>query len=212
MSRQLDSAEWILNCTGLVRVRYASEKNPIFADEEKLAAEDFRQRFDSIEAGCHKSVDPDAHYQSLSTIGLNFSGPFKSLVGVKRGHFKSRCELKIPDTKAMMPKNFEFPHVIHPSTLDCIIQMGLAGATPAEEELTVGLIPTSIEHFYISKKVPSSAGELLHGVAAIENEGFEHAQGSFIVFDDTWTAPVVSFQGIKSTALRHGELGFAQAA
>ena len=195
MSRQLDSAEWILNCTGLVRVRYASEKNPIFADEEKLAAEDFRQRFDSIEAGCHKSVDPDAHYQSLSTIGLNFSGPFK-----------------IPDTKAMMPKNFEFPHVIHPSTLDCIIQMGLAGATPAEEELTVGLIPTSIEHFYISKKVPSSAGELLHGVAAIENEGFEHAQGSFIVFDDTWTAPVVSFQGIKSTALRHGELGFAQAA
>ena len=212
MSRQLDSAEWILNCTGLVSVVYVADKNEVFADEEQHAAADYRQRFDSIEAGCHKTVDPEAHYDSLATIGLNFSGPFKSLVGVKRGHFKSRCELKIPDTKVMMPMNFEYPHKIQPATLDCIIQMGLAGATPADEELTVGLIPTSIEKFFISNNIPSKAGELLHGVAAIENEGFEHAQGSFIVYDDKWTYPVVAFQGIKSTALRHGELGFAQAA
>ena len=203
---------WELNCTGLVRPKYRSSRNKTFADEDEATNNDLRKRFNHIESGCTKTVNAEQHYQSLATIGLNFSGPFKSLVGVRRGHFKSRCELQIPDTKSLMPHEFEFPHIIHPSTLDCIIQMGLAGATPVDEELTVALIPTFIEHLFVSTDVPTAPGSMLHGCAAIENEGFEDAHGSFIVYDDQWAKPVVMFQGIKSTALRHGELGFAQAA
>ncbi|KAL9110360.1 MAG: hypothetical protein Q9227_005091 [Pyrenula ochraceoflavens] len=203
---------WELNCTGLVRAKYATEKSMVFADEEDIARVAYAHKFRAVEAACHKEANVATHYENLATIGLGFSGPFKSLVGVKRGDFKSRCELQIPDTKSLMPHQFEFPHVIHPSTLDCCIQMGLAGATKADENLKVAPIPTSIERLYVSADIPREAGTMLHGTANIHNEGFENAHASFIIFDDKWEKPVVTFDGVKSTALRHGELGFAQAA
>ena len=209
-SRREDT--WELNCTGLIRARYSAEKSIVFADEEDIARAAYQQKFRAVEAACYKDANVATHYENLATIGLGFSGPFKSLVGVKRGDFKSRCELRIPDTKSLMPQQFEFPHVIHPSTLDCCIQMGLAGATKADEDLKVAPIPTSIERLFVSADVPREAGTMLHGTAKIHNAGFENTHASFIIFDDKWDRPVVTFDGVKSTALRHGELGFAQAA
>jgi len=203
---------WELNCSGLVRPQYNSPRNEAFTNEDEAVANAHRQRFYAIESECRRHVNADTHYDNLATIGLGFSGPFKSIVDVRRGNFKSRCDVRIPDTRAMMPHSFEFPHVIHPSTLDCIIQIGLAGATPADEDLTVALIPTFVGRLFVSAKIPREPGNILHGTAAIDNEGFENAQASFIVFDDNFKAPVVTFENIKSTALRHGELGFAQAA
>ncbi|KAL6720039.1 hypothetical protein ACLMJK_001960 [Lecanora helva] len=203
---------WELNCSGLVRTKYESAQNEDFKNEDEAVAESQRARFQKIESECYRHVDAETHYENLATIGLGFSGPFKSIVDVHRGNFKSRCDVKIPDTKSLMPHNFEFPHVIHPSTLDCIIQVGLAGATPAEEDLTVALIPTFVGRLFVSAKIPKEPGSILRGTAAIGNEGYENAQASFIVFDDRSQSPVVTFDNIKSTALRHGELGFAQAA
>ena len=203
---------WELNCSGLVRPKYESTRNEDFANEDEISADAQRTRFQAIESECYRHVDAQTHYDNLATIGLCFSGPFKSIVDVHRGNFKSRCDVKIPDTKSLMPHNFEFPHVIHPSTLDCIIQIGLAGATPAEEDLTVALIPTFVGRLFVSSKIPNEPGDVLHGTAAIGNEGYENAKASFIVFDDVSKRPVVTFENIKSTALRHGELGFAQAA
>ena len=203
---------WELNCSGLVRAKYESPRSDAFADEDAAVAEAHRQRFQQIESECHRHVEAETHYENLALIGLGFSGPFKSIVNVNRGDFQSRCDVQIPDTKAMMPHNFEFPHVIHPSTLDCIIQIGLAGATPSNEELTVALIPTFVGRLFVSAKTPTEPGSILRGTAAINNEGFENAHASFIVFDDKHQEPVVTFDNIQSTALRHGELGFAQAA
>ena len=203
---------WELNCSGLVRPKYESPRNETFANEDAAVADAQRKRFQEIESQCHRHVDAETHYDNLATIGLGFSGPFKSIVDVHRGDFKSRCDVKIPDTKSLMPHNFEFPHVIHPSTLDCIIQIGLAGATPADQDLTVALIPTFVGQLFVSAKMPKEAGSILRGTAAIGNEGYENAQASFIVFDEDSKTPVVTFDNIKSTALRHGELGFAQAA
>jgi hypothetical protein len=164
-------SEWELNCSGLVRAKYKNTSNPAFADEQKAAAEDIRARFQKIEDGCYRAVEAETHYERLAAVGLGFSGPFKSICKVNRGDFKSRCDISIPDTKSMMPHNFEFPHVIHPSTLDCIIQVGLAGATPATKELMVPLIPTAVGRLFVSVDVPAEAGHILHGAAAIENEG-----------------------------------------
>lgn len=203
---------WELNCTGLVRPKYKSSQNEIFANEDKAINNDFRKWFDEIEVECRKSVDIEQHYQNVADIGYNFSGPFKSLVGIRKGHFKSRCELQVPDTKRLMPHEFEYPHVIHPSTLDCVIQMGIAAATPVDEILAIAAIPTFIERLYVSADVPTMPGSILYGAAAIENEGFENPEGKFVVYGHRWEKPLITFEGIRSTALRHGELGFAQAA
>ena len=209
-SRRAES--WELNCSGLVRPKYESPRNENFANEDEDVANAQRQRFHAIESECYRHVDAETHYDNLATIGLCFSGPFKSIVDVHRGNFKSRCDVKIPDTKSLMPHNFEFPHIIHPSTLDCIIQIGLAGATLAEEDLTMALIPTFVGRLFVSAKIAKEPGKVLRGTAAIGNEGHENPQASFIVFDDDSKSPVVTFDNIKSTALEHGLLGFAQAA
>lgn len=209
-SRQNES--WELNCSGLVRVKYGKDRSNIFADEDAAAKARYVEKYHQIAEDCTRTVTADAHYDHLATIGLNFSGPFRGIHGVRRGDFKSNCDLLIPDTKALMPHQYEFAHVIHPSTLDLLIQIGLAGATKVDDELFVALIPTSCERVFVSADIPSLAGTPLHGVAAIENEGFDNAQASFIVLDDKLETPWVVLDGVKSTAVRHGELGFAQAA
>ena len=203
---------WELNCTGLLRVKYKSLRNEIFVDEDEEIKKHFRRQFDDIAAACTKPVDAEEHYQHIATLGHHFSGPFKSIVKISKGHFKSRCEIQIPDTKSMMPYQYEFPHVIHPSTLDCIIQTGITGATALDDTLKVALIPIFVERLFVSAQVPVESGSILHCCSTIQNEGFENAQGSFIVYDNQWKKPLVTFDGIKSSALRKDDFSGAQAA
>ncbi|PGH19323.1 hypothetical protein AJ80_04076 [Polytolypa hystricis UAMH7299] len=209
-SRKEDT--WETNCTGLVLVKYKStEDTSLFADEDKANDDRLREIFLQGEKQCIRAVSSKNFYDHLTSIGLHYSGPFQNLIGVNKGTFKSLCTLKVADTKSLMPVHHEFDHVIHPATLDGIIQMGLPAATPIDEDLTIAHVPTSIERLYVSADIPNAPGSLLRGYAVAETIGFDNGEAGILVSTEEWSKPLVIFEHMKSTTLRAAEMGFAQA-
>ncbi|OAQ57609.1 polyketide synthase [Pochonia chlamydosporia 170] len=193
---------WELNCAGLIRLEYESSSGDnTFANEDTLLAEQHARQYDKIRQECIRPQNPRDFYNHLESIGLFYGGVFQSLIEIRKGDRQSTCQLKIPDTKRIMPRQFEFPHVIHPATLDNIIQMVLPAASAIDEELTVPMVPVSIGRLYISADIPSEPGTILKGYASAHVTGFEEGECLAVVSDDTWQKPLVIFERIKGKRL-----------
>ncbi|RYP52695.1 hypothetical protein DL768_002202 [Monosporascus sp. mg162] len=72
--------EWELNCSGLVRIDYRTERNPIFADENALEAKKHAQRYLQVREDCTRSQNPRQFYDNLSSIGLYYGATLDGIV------------------------------------------------------------------------------------------------------------------------------------
>ena len=124
------------------------------------------------------------------------AGVFQCLTEIRKGEYRSVCRLKIPDTKSCMPHHFEFSHVIHPATLDNIIQIALPASCKADEEVTVPIVPVSIGRLYISADMPSDPGVVMTGYAVSKNTASDDGS-TIVVSNEQWDRPLVIFEDIK---------------
>lgn len=191
---------WELNCTGLIRIEYNTANNPNFADEDVLAAQKYAEQYTKIHDDCSRAQNPRHFYDHLGSIGLYYGGVFQTLTEIRKGEYRSACRLKVPDTKSSMPHQFEFPHVIHPTTLDSIVQMALPATCSADEELTVPMVPVSVGRLYVSADTPSTPGDILSGYATSEITGLD-GESTIVVSDEQWRKPLVIFENLKAKNL-----------
>ncbi|KAF7595519.1 hypothetical protein BBP40_005855 [Aspergillus hancockii] len=205
---------WDKNCSGLIRVVYKEHTNPLFIDENQNNAQRMRKAYFQTVEECSEAQNPRQFYDHLSNIGLQYGEIFQNLLDVKDGQYKSACVIRIPDTRSQMPMGFEYDHVIHPTTLDNMIQMALPASTSLGEKMTMPKVPVSIDKLYISADVPSSPGTLLQGFAIAEVKGFDEAEADVAVSTANWNKPLVTFEKIKSKAVTnmlHGAAADAEA-
>ncbi|KAF4985403.1 hypothetical protein F66182_16932 [Fusarium sp. NRRL 66182] len=141
---------WTQHCAGLVAVKYETERNPTFADEEAAAAKRHHDEYVRLSTAGFNPDDPRQVYASLAELGLQWGPTFTGLVHISSGDYEAHCELEIPDTKKYMPEAFEYPHIVHPAALDAFIQMVIPASTPAGVQLQKAKIPRFIESLYIS--------------------------------------------------------------
>ncbi|KAI1395028.1 putative polyketide synthase [Hypoxylon fuscum] len=193
--------EWGLNCSGLIRIDYKADDNQTFTNEESIIAAKHSQQYIQIRENCSRSQGPRQFYENLDSIGLHYGGVFQSLVEIKKGQYQATGRLRIPDTKSVMPVQFEFPHVIHPATLDSIVQLALPASTQADEELTVPMVPVSVDRVYVSAEVPSTPGVTLAGYAKSKLLGHGDGESTIVVSDEAWSKPLVIFEGLKGKKL-----------
>ncbi|KAF2177009.1 putative polyketide synthase [Zopfia rhizophila CBS 207.26] len=201
----LNGDAWSRHCSGLIRIRYKSTPSTLFPDERAIAIEKYRQQYAKVLSECVNSRNIRTFYEHLESIGLHYGPLFQNLIQVYKGEYQTVCTLRIPDTKSQMPAQFEFPHVIHPATLDNIVQMCIPAATRLAEELTTAQVPTFVGNLFVSADVPSAPGSLLQGYSVAKNVGFD-ASVDVVVSVDGWEKPLVVFEQLKSTPLRTMEL------
>ena len=96
-----------------------------------------------------------------------------------------------------MPAQFEYEHLIHPTTLDGIFQSFVAGAT----DCTQGMVPTAIGSIYVSADLPTGAGSKLRGFSKVKRKGFRNFVGPIFMSDETWAEPKVVVKDIFCTEL-----------
>ncbi|EEP81156.1 hypothetical protein UREG_05998 [Uncinocarpus reesii 1704] len=202
---------WETNCTGLLLMKYKTEESPIFLDENQAANKVYEHECMQIASECTISKSNNQFYKHLASIGIHYEGPFQNLLDIKKGPFKTVCALKIPDTKGFMPHQYEFDHVIHPSTLDGIFQMGLPAVTDLHEDLTIAHVPTSIARLYVSADTPVKPGSMLRGYATTEGASSSDGGLAVVVSTPQWTKPLVIIESMKSTTLKAAETAFAHA-
>ncbi|KAL4982721.1 polyketide synthase dehydratase-domain-containing protein [Aspergillus falconensis] len=115
-------------------------------------------------------------YESLAALRLSYGPTFRGLdrITVSREHRTACSWLKVPDTRSVMPEQFEYPHFLHPATADCSFQLSFA-AFQAQDGLRQPFVPASAGRIFISTDLPSSAGSSFIGTSSAR-----HADGSVV--------------------------------
>ncbi len=201
--------EWVLNCSGLLQVHYQSEQNPLFTDEEVVQNAKHRRVYQDMADSCSKPTPARQFYEQMTNIGLKYGPSFTKLTEIHKGNYEGQCTMKIHDTKSTMPCEYEYDHLIHPSTLDNILQMLFPAMTSLNEELTVAKVPTSIGRLFVSSSVPRTPGTCLQGYSKADTVGFRDVEASVVVSDSTWMKPLVIAENVRCTALSTSNEGNA---
>lgn len=205
-SKPLDGA-WQQNGHGTVIIHSQSLVDTQAAREDELKTERYLQSYLKMKGACDDLVIPRQLYETLDVIGLNYGPLFRNIVSLYKGNKGCSYAVRVPDTRSTMPAQFEYPHIIHPATLDSIIQTALCLSDDS-------MVPSYIGSIYISLQpgLLSGAGKELVGYAQAESQGIRKANVTFVASDKSWLdsqsvptqGPLVVIKNMSFTALSTG--------
>ena len=149
-------------------------------------------RFSSVRTRAMSSIDTTAFYDQLRTIGMDYGPMFTNLTSAAaiENENSGYGVIKVPDTKSVMPGDFEYPHVIHPATLDAIFHLvfiALFEGKPMPESS----IPVTVEKIFIATNQPSGSGAEYVGFSTAKKINDRDYSGSLVTSDGEWQAPKV---------------------
>jgi hypothetical protein len=179
---------WQAHCEGMIRLHFETQSTSSMEEEISQENEAYAKSFSEAVMDC-KPLDK-SFYQMLASASLEYGPTFQNATDVHLGSHAGRAIVRIPDTKAVMPHGFEYPFVIHPATLDSIVQMIFPAISDAADSIRAPLVPVSIENLYISANIPTKPGTSLNTFA-------KSAKGN----DTTWNVSVCAFETEKNVPL-----------
>jgi len=192
---------WTQNCAGLVSVKYRTTPSPTFANEAMIEAARHRDQYQEFAKAGMPEVPMDVFYSSLVKLGVQLGPSFQTLTYVGSGSYEAHCDLTVADTAAKMPENYEQDHIIHPTTLDGVVQM-VALAANVGDLVDRAKIPQFIESVYVSAKMADrKAGHKMVGYARSKPQGHNEYVGTGVIGDPEWDDPLVVIEGCRTVAL-----------
>ena len=193
-------SSWTKHCHGTIALEYQATRASEVEDSAQDAAWAQRSAFyeELIASEASHEIDVDAFYDHLETIGMQYGPLFRNVVSLSAipSISAAYAAIVIPDTKSVMPDNFEYPHVIHPATMDAIFHLLLAAfndGKPVEE----AAVPYGIDDMFVAAEQPQGAGGRYHGYGqqSVKSEGGRETIGELIVSDETFSTPKLIVKG-----------------
>lgn len=198
---------WNEHCRGLICMQYEKQSSEVEGNRgHQLALSDFTEGIRAARSQCQLATDPAQLYERLNSIGLGFQDAFRCIEDVIVGSDQSLGTIQIPDTATVMPRNFEHPHVIHPTTLDACMQV-TSPALIRADALKVPMVPTFIEELSISSNIPTAPGEklLIHASTILAGKrSYEFSLTASSPSVKTDQLPFIQISGFVCTAIPGG--------
>ncbi|KAF4537771.1 Reducing type I polyketide synthase [Lasiodiplodia theobromae] len=143
---------WSEHCSGFVSAVYG-DSTPLSGSGSEYAA-------------LGKPVmQPKALYQTLQRLGINHGPAFQNIHSV---HGKVTSVFSVADTAALMPARHEQKHLLHPTTLDSVIQTAYLSLPEYGQGQTTAMVPRSIASLFVSSELEGvGAGSLLEAHAKL---------------------------------------------
>lgn len=167
----------------------------------------YKTRYQDISASSKHEVKADNFYLELAQVGMAFGVTFQNLVRINSVKGRASCNVRVPDTAAKMPENFEYPHLIHPALLESLTHMMIPALTGPKTALKETLVPAFFESVYISNDITAKPGDELQGYASAEWHSNSLAEGSIVAFDPRKTQPIVIITKMQYKALPTWDVG-----
>ena len=187
------NGQWQKNASGKIKIRTSSEVSPLeFAQ--------YKTRWNSLTDKPKSAMDPSQLYASVEDHGLNYGPMFRNIKSAKviagGDDDLPACigTVRVPDTKSKMPHKFEYPHLIHPVTLDSMMQTLFAVYSDS-------MIPTSCEKIWISADLVGEAGAEFEGYSEGMMEGTGGALGTIVMTAEGREIPSVVMDGARFTKM-----------
>ncbi|KAK7757632.1 Type I Iterative PKS [Diatrype stigma] len=196
-SKPLD-APWQEHGDGLVVIHQEPTQTITAIKDKCLYSEECSEAMDF----CDEVVIPRQLYETLDVIGMNYGAMFQNITSLRKRDSECIGTVRVPDTKSIMPSNFEYPHIIHPATLDAVFHTAFAiGSEP--------MVPSYIGSIYVTDDIwhlSNQGGELMVRTRA-ERLGSRDASAHFTVSETLQHAdgdpiePMIIIEDMTFTAL-----------
>ncbi|EXJ93245.1 hypothetical protein A1O3_01802 [Capronia epimyces CBS 606.96] len=193
-SRDSD-ATWKRHAFGLLSLVPDEEQAGGRGDDSEWQHE--RAKFESIKAAANVTIDPKSFYTQLADVGMGYGPAFANLniAAAIESRRIGHGIVAIPDTKLSMPSGHEYPHVIHPATLDAIFHL-IFVALFEGNPMSDAAVPVSIENMFVALSQPVRAGEEFVGYATARKIDERDSSGDLIVSDKSWSGPKVTLNNL----------------
>lgn len=109
---------------------------------------------------CPKMVGIKDLYQTLRSLRLDYREPFNNITDISANDLESLATVRIPNTRTLSPTGFEPAYVVHPASLDSMMQTILAVQLQAKS-LSSATVLTGIEELTISTTIENAPGKAL---------------------------------------------------
>lgn len=194
-----EEGEWREHCRGLVQIEYEDAYNPVDGGlEDRLFAEGCKRAVADADETCDKDISNTHLYALLQGAGYDFGPTFQNLSDTRIDHDrKVFTTVRAPDIGSRMPYGYVQPHLIHPTTLDAILQSIIVSLTRGGSEAREAMVPTSIKELWVAAN--QAASHKVHRLCANGNFlGFRQAEGS-VTSVDVSGKPLVVLEGFMAT-------------
>ena len=141
------------------------------------------------------------HYQDAAQMGFEYGPTFQGLVSARIGHGHASFTINITDTQAIMPAQFEYEHLLHPSTLDAVIQSASQAMRVRKGIVTESMVPTGFESLSVSARMPKGAGAQLIGFAEAQKIGYRDHVADIVISDPLWRETMIEIHRLGFTGL-----------
>ena len=196
-----EKEQWHECCRGFVRVQYAMEHGEV--DQGREASEEHKACRD-IEAemtkNCQEPVDTDFFYRNLHKSGFDIGPAFQRIYNAVFGT-KQQAKGNI--------KIFEWPeaeypqaHIIHPTTLDAILQMSVTVLTQGGRKAVQTMVPSSVNYLRVSKDGLSYPGaSSVKGCVRMTASDNRGAEFDHTVLDGSGSCALAQINGMRLTII-----------
>ncbi|KAH7041155.1 LOW QUALITY PROTEIN: uncharacterized protein B0I36DRAFT_391961 [Microdochium trichocladiopsis] len=203
------------NCFGFVRVTYKTQAPQVVvvgsSGPETETETEFARTLAARRQECTIPAAVDKFYATGRDMGFFYGPSFQCVTEISQGSSddeeigsgghgsrgdqrKSACAtIRIGDRSGMMPHGgYEDAHLVHPSTLDCLLQLHYAVDKDWHGNSTGAAVPVFIESVRVAADCPSAAGEELAGYADVGAQSSDMAVGRA-----GSASPAIQVKGVK---------------
>ena len=169
-----NDGKWTKLCKGIISVQTSQSKGGL----SRLVPQDVASstdQFESMRKSLTKELSPRRMVSMFSGVGIDYGELFQNLRSIRYGPNQALSTLEVPNVIAKMPSQYQQDHVIHPATLDAVLQASYASILSTSEPART-MIPTSIKSLFVSQEIKTNVGtryEVLANLHSLSAHGFE---------------------------------------
>jgi acyl transferase domain-containing protein/NADPH:quinone reductase-like Zn-dependent oxidoreductase len=185
ISSVTEDNKWTQHCHGLITVH--QDPNPVDDVTGNRESENERKKLRSlvvdVESRGNNMEDVGDFYNHLTSLGLEYGKTFANMTKACTSGNTCVAEITIPDTAATMPMNYEYPFVIHPSTLDSMLHPVFVALSSGTQMIQDPAVPISIDEVYVSNDIASTPGDKLKVCATANKIDDNNLVASILAMD-----------------------------
>ena len=185
----------------MILTEYESDETPVDAGlEATRALADEQEDFHRATEACKTALNPEQLCEYFSTVGLDLGPPFQRLSDVRSSNDEAVCLMNTPNMAPEMPKGYIHHHIIHPTTLDAVLQVMIPALTRGGRELMPVMIPTSFRELWSSNKFEAHP-KVKHMYTKSRYIGFRQSAARLVALKENSKEPRAVVKSFHATAV-----------
>ncbi|CAG8976538.1 hypothetical protein HYALB_00011015 [Hymenoscyphus albidus] len=184
------NGQWHKNSHGTIVVEYETPPNKVSVVQEELEwLRRSRNAHKNAEATAKSVMSRANFYKSLWKSGYTFGPAFRAMDNVTFSDdngWESTADVRCFDWHAVDNSNHYQEHIVHPTTLDGVIQTSLAVMAQGGAGVSPTAVPIEVENFWVSSTgLAYPQAEMVKSKARLLSKGITGYESSVTALDST---------------------------